>query len=80
MNYPRNHVATLTEEKWIDFLVDKTGRTFSDEQLTLIASSTYMPDGALTPVGREGLYQSTIMAIKLLFKEKKHGNKNRKST
>ena len=79
LNYPRSHVATLTEEKWVDFLVEKTGQTFSDGQLTLIASSTYMPDESLTPVGRVGLYQSAVKAIQLLFKEKKHGNKNRKS-
>ena len=78
LNYPRSSVATLSEEKWVDFLVDKTGQTFSDAQLTLIASSTYMPDEALTPVGCSGLYQSTIKAIQLLFKEKKYGNKNRK--
>jgi len=78
LNYPRSQVAALTEEKWVDFLVDKTGQTFSDAQLTLIASSTYMPDEALTPVSRDGLYHSAVRAIQLLFKEKDYGDKNRK--
>ena len=76
-NYPRKKVAALTDEQWIAFLQSKTAKSFSVEQLELLAISAYMPDELLTPLSTEGLYKAATKGIKQLFKGEKHGSRKK---
>jgi len=76
-NYPRKKVATLTDEQWIAFLQSKTAKSFSVEQLELLALSAYMPDKLLVPLSTEELYRASIKGIKQLFKGEKHGSRKK---
>ena len=76
--YPRSNVATLTDEKWIDFLISKIGQVFSEAELNLLASAPYMPEEAETSVDSNLLYQNTRKAVLKLFKRGKHEYKSRK--
>lgn len=76
--YPHAKVATLFDEKWIDFLISKIGQIFSEEELNLLASAAYMPQEALSDVNPKRLYQHTQKAVLKLFKGGKHEHKNRK--
>ena len=78
--YPRTKVATLTDEKWVDFLIKKTGNTFSESQLNLLAEATYMPEKNLPDDNLADLYQAAHNAIIKLFEGKHNGTKSKKSS
>lgn len=78
MQYPRTKVAALSDEKWRQFLIQKTGKTFSDTQLNLLAEATYMPEQNLPADDSKDLYEATRKAILKLFGEKAHGRKSTK--
>ena len=80
IQYPRTKVATLSNEKWIDFLAKKTGACFSEAQLTLLAEATYMPEKSLSEGNPDELYKATKNAIQKLFLEDTHGRKSAKSS
>ena len=80
VQYPRTKVATLTDEKWVDFLVQKTGNIFSNSQLDLLAQATYMPEQNVPTDDPANLYQATRLAIIKLFEGKHHGRKSKKSS
>jgi hypothetical protein len=76
LNYPRTEVATLTDERWVLFLKEHTGLSFSEGQLNLLALATYMPETALNPGSSESLYKATRKGISLLFDEVNHEYKS----
>ncbi|MBQ7413453.1 MAG: DUF4381 domain-containing protein [Alphaproteobacteria bacterium] len=76
--YPRSKVATLSDEKWIDFLISKIGQVYSEAELNLLASAPYMPEDAVISVDSRLLCQNTRKAILKLFKRGKHEHKSRK--
>lgn len=78
LNYPRIDVATLSDEKWILFLKEKTGDAFLKNQLELLAFATYMPETVLKPVDTNLLYQSARKGISSLFNEVNHEHKSGK--
>ena len=78
--YPRTKVASFTDEKWVDFLVKKTGNAFSVSQLDLLAQATYMPEKNLPPDDPADLYRAARIAVIKLFEGKQNGNKSTKSS
>ena len=79
LNYPCQEVAPLSDEKWILFLKEKTGDSFLEKQLELLAFATYMPETVLKSVDTDLLYQSARKGISSLFSEVKNEHKSRKS-
>jgi len=79
MQYPRTKVATLSDEKWVHFLMQKTGKTFTEAQLNLLAEATYMPEKDLSFDDPENLYKAARAAILKLFGDKQNGHKSTKS-
>ena len=80
IQYPRTKVATLTDEKWKEFLIKKTGPIFSDSQLELLAQATYMPERNLPSDDSADFYQVTRQAILKLFEGKHNERKSTKSS
>ncbi|MBR6412890.1 MAG: DUF4381 domain-containing protein [Alphaproteobacteria bacterium] len=80
IQYPRSKVATLTDEKWVDFLIKKTGNAFSASQLDLLSQATYMPEKNLPAEDSADLYRAARTAVIKLFEGKQNGNKSTKSS
>ena len=78
LQFPRKQVAKLTDDEWIDFLLSKTGNTFSERQLQLLATATFMPEQSLTPNNPNDLYLAGKQAILKLFERKQNGRKSKK--
>jgi len=78
LKFPRDQVAKLTDDEWIDFLLEKTGNAFSEKQLQLLATATYMPEKSLTPNNPSDLYLAGRAAVQKLFERKKNGRKSKK--
>ncbi len=68
LKYPREKVASLSEKKWIDFLLKQTNKALTTEQVNLLASSTYMREDTAVSLARRDLYQASALAIVKLFK------------
>ena len=78
LEFPKSKVAKLTDDEWIDFLLEKTGNSFSEKQLQLLATATYMPEQSLTPNNLNDLYSAGKQAIQKLFERKKNGSESKK--
>jgi len=80
MLYPRTRVASLTDDKWVEFLIAKTGTSFSESQLELLSQATYMPEQSLSADKTGDLYRAARQAVLKLFEGIKNGRKSKKSS
>jgi hypothetical protein len=67
LKYPREKVASLSEEKWGGFLAKQTGKALTESQINLLVRSTYMREDTVVQISRSELYRASIFAIKKLF-------------
>ena len=67
LKYPREKVASLSEEKWGDFLFRQTSKSLTENQVNLLVSATYLRESTTVQISRSELYQASAKAIIKLF-------------